>query len=98
MVVVTEETAVIRIELNQKAPDLAKVARSTGRLKKIVDWLAQKSDLAADEFAKALGKRAGELAGTAIIGAILLGTGLLPPLWNTIVLAAQWLWTVAMPF
>lgn len=98
LAVVAKEAAIIRIELNQKAPDVAKVARSTGRLKKVIDWLAKKSDLAAEEFVKAFGKKTGEWAGTAVISMLLIGSGLLPHLWNVIVLAAQWLWTVAMPF
>lgn len=98
LAVVKEEASAIRYQLNQKAPDVGQVAHSTGRLKKIADCALQKIDIAADEFAKAFGKKAGELAPTAILGGLLWIGGVFGHLWNVVVLVAQWLQTVTLPF
>lgn len=98
LALVKGEAASIRYELNQKTPDVSKVATSTRRMKKVVDWMLQKVDLAAEEFAKAFGRKAGELAPTAILGGLLWCGGVFGHLWNVVVFAAQWLQTVTLPF
>lgn len=84
------ETAVVLSEqMDADAPDPEVVVEATTRLQRFRAWLMPKIDLAADEFAKAIGKTAG--TATAIAMGTLILTSIVPGLDAAIVAAFNWL-------
>ena len=62
----------IAAEFEAETPDVQAVVAATSNLQRLRAWLALKADLAADEFAKALGKNAAR--GAIVIGGLVLGS------------------------
>ena len=62
----------IAAEFEAETPDVQAVVAGISNLHRLRAWLAPKADLAADEFAKALGKNAAR--GAIVIGGLVLGS------------------------
>ena len=69
VVEVNEAVSQLDEETERPVPDLDAVVETTGRLEKVLAWLARKLDLSVDSFMKVLGKlaAAGVVAGLAVV-------------------------------
>tara|TARA_R110001599_G_scaffold350578_1_gene580896 strand:+ start:15849 stop:16268 length:420 start_codon:yes stop_codon:yes gene_type:complete len=89
-----ETAATLFEQMDKDAPDPEAVVEAATRLQRFRAWLMPKIDLAAYEFAKAIGKTAGNAmviaAGTIILASIV------PGIETTIAAAFNWLRTILL--
>ena len=83
-----ETATALLVEMDADTPDPKAVVEAASRLRRLRTWLAPKLDLAADEFAKEIGKR----SATAIIfvGSLMLAS-IVPGIDRVIAAALNWL-------
>lgn len=84
-----ETAATLSTQMEAATPDPVAVVEAATRLQRFRAWLMPKIDLAADEFAKAIGKSAGTATAIAV-GSIIL-TSIVPGLDTAIAAAYNWL-------
>jgi len=96
---ITEAIAEIRSQMARPEPNVETVARAGGVLERFGRWLAAKTEIAVDAFAKGFGDAVGKAAGVAVVGvgtlaaaaAVGLGDDLLGAVHATAEAVVHWL-------